>query len=74
MTTDTLALPQSAFRSQTLRALLPPLAVAAVALMLLFHAEAAAALATWIDSTAYNHCFFVLPIALWLAWERRATA
>ncbi len=43
-------------------------------LALLFHAEAAAAVAVWIDSTAYNHGFFVLPIALWLAWDRRAAA
>ena len=27
--------------------------------------------ATWMDSTAYNHCFLVLPIALFLAWDRR---
>jgi len=37
----------------------------------LFHAEAAAAVAVWYDSTAYSHCFLVLPIALYLAWERR---
>jgi exosortase A len=38
---------------------------------LLFRAEIAAAVGVWIDSTAYSHCFLVLPIALWLAWERR---
>jgi exosortase A len=38
---------------------------------LLFRAEIVAAVGVWIDSTAYSHCFLVLPIALWLAWERR---
>ena len=41
---------------------------------LLFHAEAAAAVRVWLGSTAYGHCFFVLPIAAWLAWDRRAAA
>jgi exosortase A len=41
---------------------------------LLFHAEAVAAVAVWQESTAYSHCFLVLPIALWLAWERRGAA
>ena len=43
-------------------------------MLLLFHAEAAAAVEVWYDSTAYGHCFFVLPLALWLAWDRRAGA
>lgn len=44
------------------------------ALAALFHAEAAAAVGVWLDSTAYDHCFLVLPIALWLAWDRRPAA
>lgn len=36
-----------------------------------FHAEIAAALGIWSSSTAYNHCWLILPIALWLAWVRR---
>lgn len=40
-------------------------------LALLFHAETAAAVKVWWESTAYNHCFLVLPIAAWLAWDRR---
>jgi exosortase A len=49
--------------------------VAALAcFFLLFRAEATAAVGVWLTSTAYGHCFFVLPIALWLAWERRAAA
>jgi len=39
---------------------------------LIFSREAAAAYQVWMESTAYSHCFFVLPIALYLAWERRA--
>jgi exosortase A len=37
----------------------------------LFHAEIAAAVAVWIESTAYNHCFLVIPIVLYLLWDRR---
>ncbi len=47
------------------------LGVGLVALGLLFNAEVAAAVRTWIDSTAYNHCFLVIPIAAYLAWDRR---
>ncbi len=34
--------------------------------------EIAAAVAVWNSSTAYGHCWLVLPIAAWLLWERRA--
>ncbi len=44
------------------------------ALILLFWHESQAAVQVWIASTAYGHCFFVVPIALFLAWERRAVA
>ncbi len=47
------------------------MAVGLFALGLLFHEEIAAAIGVWESSTAYNHCFLVLPIALYLAWERR---
>lgn len=50
---------------------LPALAAGLAALGLLFHAEAVAAVGVWIASTAYGHCFFVIPIAAWLAWDRR---
>jgi exosortase A len=40
-------------------------------LALLFRAEITAAVKVWEESTAYNHCFLVLPIAAYLAWERR---
>ena len=47
------------------------LAIATVALGGLFHAEVAGAYAVWLDSTAYNHCFLILPVAAYLAWVRR---
>ena len=34
-------------------------------------AEVAAAVQTWDASTAYNHCFLIIPIALYLLWDRR---
>ena len=42
-----------------------------VLLLLLFRPEAMAAVSVWQQSTAFGHCFLVLPIATWLAWERR---
>lgn len=48
------------------------LAVALAAWGALFAAEIAAAVAVWESSTAYNHCWLILPIALWLGWQRRA--
>ena len=63
--------------STTLRG--PSAAIAALVLGLvvlgvLFADEARAAVGVWIDSTAYGHCFFIIPIALFLAWERRHVA
>jgi exosortase A len=55
-----------------LRRAAPALALGLVLLGAAFHREAAAAVATWAASTAYNHGFLVLPIALWLVWDRRA--
>ncbi len=39
---------------------------------LLFRAEVAAAVTVWIESTAYNHCFLVVPVIGVLLWRRRA--
>jgi exosortase A len=49
----------------------PALLVGLTVLGLLFHEEAEAAVKVWNESTAYSHCWFVLPIALYLAWDRR---
>jgi exosortase len=37
----------------------------------LFQTEVVTAVQTWDDSTAYNHCFLVIPIVLYLLWDRR---
>jgi exosortase A len=49
------------------------LLIGLAALAVLFHTEIIVAVKTWIDSTAYNHCFLVIPIALYLIWDRRAS-
>lgn len=38
----------------------------------LFWPECQAAVGIWITSTAYGHCFLIIPMALYLAWDRRA--
>lgn len=59
----------AAWRSQ--RGVALALGLGVVALGLLFNTEVVAAVRTWIASTAYNHCFLVIPIAAYLAWDRR---
>jgi exosortase A len=49
------------------------LLIGLAALAVLFHTEIIVAVKTWVDSTAYNHCFLVIPIALYLIWDRRAS-
>jgi exosortase A len=53
------------------RSSLVVLGVALAVMAVLFHAEIMAAVQVWAASTAYNHCFLILPIAIWLAWDRR---
>jgi len=36
----------------------------------IFNQEVSAAIQTWSDSTAYNHCFLVIPIAVYLLRDR----
>ena len=50
----------------------PALILGLCLLGVLFHNEATTAVYTWIDSTAYNHCFLVIPIVAYLIWDRRA--
>jgi exosortase A len=52
----------------------PALALGLLVLSALFHAEAIAAVHVWATSTAYGHCVLVLPLALWLIWDRRFEA
>ena len=47
------------------------LAIGLAVLGLLFHTEVETAVRTWYTSTAYNHCFLVIPIAAYLLWDRR---
>ncbi len=42
-----------------------------VVLCAAFHEEVSAAVGVWNRSTAYGHCWLVLPIVGWLLWERR---
>ncbi|HEY1505985.1 MAG TPA: exosortase A [Stellaceae bacterium] len=46
-------------------------ALGALALGYLFWQEIDGAYRVWLGSTAYGHCFLVLPVALYLIWERR---
>ena len=58
-----------------LRAWLPAVLAFGAGLALLgvlFAEEVIAAVRIWESSTAYNHCWLVLPIAIWLGWTRRS--
>jgi exosortase A len=56
---------------KAMRAPIPALLFGAIVLGLVFHEEIAAAVFIWYDSTAYSHCYFIIPIAAYLAWDRR---
>jgi exosortase A len=65
------ALPGSAVPPVRWRPALLALALGLAAWAALFREEIAAAVRVWNSSTAYNHCWLILPIAAWLAWQRR---
>ena len=46
--------------------------LAALVFGLVFRRDIGGAIRVWIDSTAYNHCFLILPLVGFLLWERRA--
>ena len=48
-----------------------PLTLGLLLLGALFNKEVVTAVQTWDASTAYNHCFLIIPIALYLLWDRR---
>lgn len=48
-----------------------PLGVGLVLLGALFYQEVVAAVRAWNASTAYNHCVLIIPIVLYLLWDRR---
>ena len=58
----------------TLTPLLPAICLALAVLAALFAGEIGAATRVWSSSTAYGHCWLILPIALWLVHERRGEA
>lgn len=47
------------------------LAAGGLAFGLAFHVEVVRAVQVWDESTAYNHCFLIIPISAYLVWERR---
>jgi exosortase A len=47
------------------------LALGAIGFALAFRVEVVRAIGVWEESTAYNHCFLILPISAYLIWERR---
>lgn len=62
---------RAAGKARDWRRLALPAAVGVLLLGALFHHEFLAAIETWNASTAYNHCFLIIPIALYLLWDRR---
>ena len=50
---------------------LPALVLGLIVLGIAFHEEVTSAVSVWYESTAYSHCYFIIPIAAYLAWDRR---
>jgi exosortase A len=71
MTTQTMAPSIRGQIQQSFRLTVPVLVVGLLLFGVLFHTEVAAAVGVWSDSTAYNHCFLVIPIVAYLLWDRR---
>jgi exosortase A len=46
--------------------------IASLVFAVVFRGDMGGAVQVWIDSTAYNHCFLILPLIAFLLWERRA--
>ena len=47
------------------------LAACSLALGLIFRQEFVGAYRVWVESATYNHCFLIIPISLYMIWERR---
>jgi exosortase A len=71
MSAQTTAISQRGQILENFRLALPALAIGLLVILGLFNAEVVAALSVWVDSTAYNHCFLVIPIVAYLLWDRR---
>ena len=50
------------------------LAIGILSFAIIFYPEITAAIVVWMNSDAYSHCFLVLPVAIYLAWDRRDIA
>lgn len=50
------------------------LAIGLLSFAIIFYPEITAAITVWMNSDAYSHCFLVLPVAIYLAWDRRDIA
>jgi exosortase len=46
--------------------------IAALVFGVVFRSDITGAFRVWIESTAYNHCFLILPLIGFLLWQRRA--
>lgn len=71
MSVQTTAAPQRGQMLQNFRFAGPALLVGLLVIGGLFFPEVSAAVGVWVDSTAYNHCFLVIPIVAYLLWDRR---
>jgi exosortase A len=49
---------------------LAALGLAIVAILALFHRDAAAIASIWWNSSTFNHCLLIPPITAWLVWQR----
>jgi exosortase A len=48
--------------------------LAVVLVLAIFHETAAAIVTTWYQSSTFNHAFLIIPICIYLAWQRREAA
>lgn len=70
----TVAIPAGQFlapRDLVWRRHLVALAIAAAALLALFHRDIATLASLWWTSTTFGHCLFIGPVIAWLVWQRR---
>ena len=71
----TIAIDPAAFEADRItpwRRHLIALALAAAALLALFHHDVATLADLWWTSTTFGHCLFIIPVLAWLVWQRRA--
>lgn len=47
------------------------LAIAALAILAIFHRDVARLVTIWWTSTTFGHCLFIGPVIGWLVWQRR---